>query len=75
MPSGSRRISPPPACRPASPTIGIDADGKRLVEHMAHDKKASGGRVPFILARGIGEAFVDKSVELGEVEAFLDGCV
>ena len=43
-----------------------------LVAHMAHDKKKSGGRVPFILARGIGEAFVDASVELAEVEAFLE---
>ena len=42
-----------------------------LVAHMAHDKKKSAGRVPFILARGIGEAFVDQSVELSEVEAFL----
>jgi 3-dehydroquinate synthase len=42
-----------------------------LVRHMAADKKAIGGRVPFILARGIGEAFVDKTVELAEVEAFL----
>jgi 3-dehydroquinate synthase len=44
---------------------------ERLVAHMASDKKASGGRVPFILARGIGHAFVDKSVDLDEVEAFL----
>jgi 3-dehydroquinate synthase len=44
---------------------------ERLVGHMVSDKKASGGRVPFILARGIGEAFVDTSVELAEVEAFL----
>ena len=43
----------------------------RLVAHMVSDKKASGGKVPFILTRGIGEAFVDKSVELAEVEAFL----
>jgi 3-dehydroquinate synthase len=55
--------------------IGIVADGRRLTEHMLHDKKKSGGRVPFILARGIGQAFVDKSVELAEVERFLDGCV
>jgi 3-dehydroquinate synthase len=38
---------------------------------MAHDKKKIGGRVPFILARGIGEAFVDPSIELSEVETFL----
>jgi 3-dehydroquinate synthase len=42
-----------------------------LVAHMVSDKKASGGKVPFILARAIGGAFVDKSVELAEVEAFL----
>jgi 3-dehydroquinate synthase len=57
------------ACLPARPQ-GVSA--KRLVEHMASDKKASGGRVPFILARGIGKAFVDRSVELSEVEAFLE---
>ncbi|HEX8309464.1 MAG TPA: 3-dehydroquinate synthase [Allosphingosinicella sp.] len=45
---------------------------KSLVRRMAGDKKASAGRVPFILARGIGEAFVDRSVELGEVESFLE---
>jgi hypothetical protein len=27
--------------------------------------------VPFILARGIGKAFIDTSVELRDVEAFL----
>ncbi|MDB5693760.1 MAG: 3-dehydroquinate synthase [Alphaproteobacteria bacterium] len=42
-----------------------------LVAHMKDDKKASGGRIPFILARGIGDAFVDRSVALSEVEAFL----
>ncbi|WP_114954811.1 3-dehydroquinate synthase [Sphingosinicella terrae] len=53
--------------------VGIDAPPERLVAHMKHDKKASGGRVPFILARGIGRAFVDDEVALAEVEAFLDG--
>ena len=42
-----------------------------LVAHMRSDKKAAAGRVPFVLARGIGQAFVDRSVDLGEVEAFL----
>ena len=49
---------------------GFEAD--RLVKRMAGDKKASGGRVSFVLARGIGQAFVDRSVELGEVEDFLE---
>jgi 3-dehydroquinate synthase len=53
---------------PVRPEIGTPA---RLVAHIAQDKKKSGGRVPFILARGIGRAFVDASVELAEVEAFL----
>jgi 3-dehydroquinate synthase len=52
---------------------GIEADAARLVGHMAHDKKASGGRLPFILVHGIGEAFVDDRVEMEEVERFLDG--
>lgn len=51
---------------------GIDADGRSLVGHMAHDKKRADGRLPFILARGIGDAFVESSVGLAEVEAFLD---
>jgi 3-dehydroquinate synthase len=46
--------------------------GPALAAHMAHDKKASGGRVPFILARGIGEAFVASDVALDDVAAFLD---
>jgi 3-dehydroquinate synthase len=46
--------------------------GESLAAHMAHDKKASGGRVPFILARGIGDAFVDRNVDLSDVAAFLD---
>jgi 3-dehydroquinate synthase len=53
-------------------SAGVDAPGERLAAHMAHDKKKAGGRVPFILARGIGQAFVDKTVELSDVAAFLD---
>ena len=52
--------------------IGIAADGTALVRHMLHDKKKRGGRLPFVLARGIGQAFLDRSVELPEVEAFLN---
>ena len=50
----------------------METSGSALAAHMAHDKKASGGRVPFILARGIGEAVVDLSIELEEVVAFID---
>jgi len=51
---------------------GIGAGGRSLTAHMAQDKKKADGRVPFILVSGIGQAFVDHTVELAEVEAFLD---
>jgi 3-dehydroquinate synthase len=54
------------------PTRLESASAERLVQRMAGDKKASGGQVPFVLTRGIGQAFVDRSVELGEVEDFLE---
>ncbi len=46
--------------------------GKRLVEHMLHDKKMAGGTLPFLLARGIGQTFLSKDVDLADVAAFLD---
>jgi 3-dehydroquinate synthase len=51
---------------------GVSASGTVLVSHMLHDKKMSAGTLPFILARGIGHAYVDKSVSLSDVESFLD---
>jgi 3-dehydroquinate synthase len=51
----------------------VDTDGGTLVGHMAHDKKMERGRLPFLLARGIGQTFLAKDVDLGEVARFLDG--
>jgi 3-dehydroquinate synthase len=53
------------------PDARIKASGDRLVQHMMHDKKKEGGRLPFILVHGIGAAFVDKQVELCAVRDFL----
>jgi 3-dehydroquinate synthase len=39
---------------------------------MRHDKKASGGRLPFLLARGIGRTYLDHAVDLADIERFLD---
>jgi 3-dehydroquinate synthase len=50
----------------------VTASGATLAAHMSHDKKREGGTVPFLLARGIGQTFLDKSVSLEEVAAFLD---
>jgi 3-dehydroquinate synthase len=43
----------------------------RLIAHMAQDKKAEGGRLTFVLAKGIGQAFVAKGVDAAAVRAFL----
>ncbi|MCA8901230.1 MAG: 3-dehydroquinate synthase [Hyphomonas sp.] len=42
-----------------------------LVELMKQDKKASAGKVPLILARGIGQSYIHPDADLGAVEAFL----
>ena len=47
-------------------------NGDELAAHMAHDKKARGGIVPLILARGIGQSFVSSDYGLDRVAAFLD---
>jgi 3-dehydroquinate synthase len=51
---------------------GITASGERLVGHMLHDKKMDAGTLPFLLALGIGQTFLDKTVDLAEVAAFLN---
>lgn len=50
---------------------GVEATPARLVEHMRHDKKGSGGRIPFLLAHGIGGTYLDRTVALEDVERFL----
>lgn len=42
-----------------------------LVEAMQQDKKARAGRVPLILARGLGESFIYPDADLHDVQAFL----
>ena len=39
---------------------------------MRHDKKMSGGTLPFLLAHGIGQTFLSNDVALDDVAAFLD---
>lgn len=45
---------------------------ERLAVRMVGDKKTEGGRLTLILARAIGEAFVDKRADTAAVTAFLD---
>lgn len=51
---------------------GVNTGGERLVEHMLHDKKMAGGTLPFLLAHGVGQTFLNKDVALDDVVAFLD---
>jgi len=47
----------------------------RLVEHMRGDKKAEAGRLTFILARGIGRAFVTRDVDERALLDLLDRAI
>lgn len=51
---------------------GVNASGATLVSHMLHDKKMEGGTLPFLLARRIGHTYLDKTVNLEAIAAFLD---
>lgn len=42
-----------------------------LLEHMSHDKKASGGKLVLILAHGIGQAFVTGAVPTQAIREIL----
>ncbi|WP_430424327.1 3-dehydroquinate synthase [Phenylobacterium sp.] len=50
---------------------GHPFDASRLVLHMGQDKKAEAGRLTFILARALGDAFVAKDVDAAVVHEFL----
>jgi 3-dehydroquinate synthase len=50
-------------------------DAARLIDHMRGDKKAESGRLTFVLARGIGKAFVTRDVEEGALRDLLDDAI
>ncbi|MCJ2183043.1 3-dehydroquinate synthase [Novosphingobium sp. 1949] len=52
--------------------LELGCNGETLVRHMLHDKKMDAGTLPFLLMRGIGRTYLDKSVALDDVAAFLD---
>ena len=60
-------------------TIGGDNhrswDAARLIEHMRGDKKAEAGKLTFILARGIGQAFVTREVDEAALRGLLDTAI
>jgi 3-dehydroquinate synthase len=48
------------------------ATGAELVKHMLQDKKMRGGKLPFLLTRGIGKTYLARDVVLDDVVRFLD---
>lgn len=46
-------------------------DPDALLGHMRQDKKNEGGRITLILARGIGQSFIEKSVSETDLLAYL----
>jgi 3-dehydroquinate synthase len=49
-----------------------DLSPEALLAHMRHDKKASGGKMTFILVRGIGKAFITSDVPEDKVRQVLE---
>ena len=57
------RLADIPGARPST---------DELLHHMAQDKKVEAGRLTFILARGIGDAFIAKDVDAEAVRDVLE---
>ena len=51
--------------------VGLGGRGERLVRWMARDKKNQAGRIALVLARGIGQAFLEPSVDGRRLSDFL----
>jgi 3-dehydroquinate synthase len=47
----------------------------KLIEHMRGDKKAEAGKLTFVLARGIGQAFVSRDVQEKDLRGLLDQAI
>ncbi len=61
---------------PVSPAPFVDISAAdAIIGHMAHDKKVEGGSIPFVLCRGIGDAFVATDVAIADVRAVLEAAL
>ena len=52
-----------------------DWQAARLIDHMRGDKKAEDGRLTFVLANGIGKAFVSRDVDERVLHGLLDDAI
>jgi 3-dehydroquinate synthase len=51
---------------------GVETSAAAVLDRMAQDKKAGGGALTLILARGIGAAFVERQVDGARLRTFLE---
>ncbi len=51
---------------------GTDWTSSRLLEHMSRDKKVKDGKITFVLAHGIGDAFVTSDISSDAVAGMLE---
>jgi 3-dehydroquinate synthase len=56
---------------PTTPPAGANWNADRLMDLIAQDKKVRAGKATFILARGIGQSFVSRDVDPGDVRTLL----
>ena len=54
---------------------GRDWSADRLIGHMGRDKKVKDGRIAFVLARGIGQAFFPAHAEHDAIAALLETAI
>ncbi|PKU22774.1 3-dehydroquinate synthase [Telmatospirillum siberiense] len=62
-----------PVCLPPLP--GGEWSVERLLAHFGKDKKVKDGRVTFVLARGIGQAFLSPDVPAATLKNVLDAAI
>ncbi len=62
---------------PTSPNWidGRDWQAERLIRHMGRDKKVKDGRIAFVLAKGIGQAFFPGHAAHDEISALLETAI
>lgn len=61
---------------PAQPIDnGISFDVDQVLEHMLQDKKAKAGRLNFVLAKGIGKAFISDDIDMDDVRIVLEAAL
>ncbi|HEX9464404.1 MAG TPA: 3-dehydroquinate synthase [Alphaproteobacteria bacterium] len=60
---------------PVAPPPALGRNTAHLLDLMAQDKKVRDGKVTFILARGIGRAFIERSVDPGAVRGVLESAL